>query len=117
MDVTIGIKTKFDAAHHLPNYEGKCRNMHGHTWTVTVELTEPVDSNTGMVMDFKDLKEIVNKIITDLDHKVLNGMIMLPTCENLTIYIYNKLKLYASTRRWTVTVQEGDGGWARVTSK
>jgi len=48
----------FDAAHRITNHPGKCRSCHGHTWRVQVTVDGPVDSATGMVLDFYDLKRI-----------------------------------------------------------
>jgi len=44
----------FDAAHFLPNYDGKCANMHGHRWTIEVAVAGSVHED-GMVMDFSKL--------------------------------------------------------------
>ena len=53
----------FDAAHVLPEgYNGKCRNLHGHTYKAYVTLTGPRDSSEfGMVVDFKLLKEAMKE--------------------------------------------------------
>lgn len=78
----------FDAAHHLPNYDGKCRNKHGHRWRLDVEVEGSINPETGMVMDFSVLKKIVEeKVIEKLDHQNINGFIELPTAENMLILI------------------------------
>jgi len=83
---------RFDAAHWLPNYEGKCVNLHGHSWTLEVELEGPVDSWTGMVTDFASLKDtVVNLVISKIDHTCLNDFIHNPTCENLLDWILIEL--------------------------
>lgn len=67
-------KYSWDMAHRLPNHKGKCRNLHGHTYMVEVCLEgEIIDkdnaSDQGMLLDFSDLKEIVNTaVISKLDH-------------------------------------------------
>lgn len=64
-------------AHALWNYEGPCRNIHGHSYKlyVTVRgntLEDNTNTKLGMVMDFSDLKEIVNRTIVDyFDHSVV----------------------------------------------
>lgn len=75
----------FDAAHFLPYVpEGhKCGRMHGHTYRVVVAVTGEVDPDTGFIIDFGDLKEVVKPIIDDLDHQVLNDIFENPTAENL----------------------------------
>ena len=87
---------RFDAAHYLPNYEGKCKNLHGHTWTLEVEVSSDkliqLGSEAGMVVDFGKLKEAVNReVISELDHTLLNDTIENPTCENLLEWIWKAL--------------------------
>ncbi len=82
----------FDAAHSLPNYPGKCSNLHGHTWKLEVEFFGKVDERTGMVVDFVGLKSLVSsKVIERLDHTLLNTTIKNPTCENLLSWIWEQL--------------------------
>lgn len=67
----------FEAAHALHNYKGGCRNIHGHSYRLEVTIIgTPIVSEThpndGMVMDFKDLKKIVQETIIDpIDHALL----------------------------------------------
>ena len=87
---------RFDAAHYLPNYEGKCKNFHGHTWTLEVEVSSDEliqsGSEAGMVIDFGKLKEAVNReVIGKLDHTLLNDTIENPTCENLLEWMWKAL--------------------------
>ena len=85
----------FDAAHNLPNYLGKCKNLHGHSFTIQVEVTGMVQTYgpcCGMIIDFAEMKEIVNNlVIDDLDHNDLNTLIMNPTAENLVYWIHKRL--------------------------
>jgi len=84
----------FDAAHHLPDYDGKCNQPHGHHWTLEVEVEGFPDEKTGMIVDFKFLNECVKEIIIDLlDHTNLNDMIPNPTAENILGWIYMSLCL------------------------
>ena len=68
---------RFETAHALLNYDGPCRNVHGHSYKLFVTIIgEPVDDKNnpkyGMVMDFGDLKRIVNSEVADLfDHTVV----------------------------------------------
>jgi len=67
----------FETAHALFGYDGKCKNIHGHSYKLHVTIVgqpnkEKNHPQLGMVMDFGDLKKIVNKIIVDpLDHAIL----------------------------------------------
>jgi 6-pyruvoyltetrahydropterin/6-carboxytetrahydropterin synthase len=85
--VRIGREFTFDAAHFLPNHPGKCKNMHGHTYRVIVEIDGMPDPETGMVMDFGDLSNLVHRyLISRVDHETLNNVFeFLPTAENLAV--------------------------------
>lgn len=67
----------FETAHALYGYDGKCKNIHGHSYKLFVTVKgipseDTSDVKLGMVMDFGDLKKIVNKEIVDLfDHAIL----------------------------------------------
>lgn len=109
----------FEAAHALYNYDGKCKDIHGHSYKLHVTIMgTPLDNaehaKHGMVMDFGDLKKIVNSEIVDvLDHAILlnknsehkslgdflksqNHHVIFtdyqPTCENMIIDFVNKIK-------------------------
>lgn len=85
----------FDAAHFLPHVPDghKCKNMHGHTYRLRVCIKGQPHEKLGWVMDFKDLKDVVNPIIDQLDHKLLNDIPGLEnsTAENITIWIWKKI--------------------------
>jgi len=86
-------KFTFDSAHKLLNYEGKCKNLHGHTYTLFITVMGDINKKSGMVIDFVDLKDVVNKkIISILDHVMLNEVIEQPTAENLAVWIWGQLK-------------------------
>lgn len=57
----------WEMGHRLPEHFGKCKNIHGHSYKMIVELEGDVE-NSGMVMDYYDLKKIVNPVIDQLDH-------------------------------------------------
>jgi 6-pyruvoyltetrahydropterin/6-carboxytetrahydropterin synthase len=82
----------FDSAHNLINYNGKCEHLHGHTYKLVVKISGTPDTN-GLLIDFVELKKIVNdEIIEVLDHKYLNEIIEQPTAENIAVWIWNHLK-------------------------
>ena len=105
----------FEAAHALDGYNGKCKDIHGHSYhlEVTVIGYPEVDTrqpNCGMVMDFKDLKKVINDSVLNLfDHHLLlrrdsrfkgieaqNKRVRYvnyqPTCENMLLEIVSILK-------------------------
>ncbi len=85
-------KFSFDSAHRLSNYAGKCKNLHGHTYFLEVTIKGKVNKKTGMVMDFEDIKEIVDKLVLKkLDHQYINKTIKVSTAENIVQWIWKVL--------------------------
>ena len=86
----------FESAHSLPNVpEGhKCRRLHGHSFRMQVHVSGPLDSRLGWVMDYADIKKIVNPVVKQLDHYYLNEIPGLenPTSENIARWVWQKLK-------------------------
>ncbi|RKX65192.1 MAG: 6-carboxytetrahydropterin synthase QueD [Tenericutes bacterium] len=83
----------FDAAHKLPEHKGKCKNLHGHRYKLEIEVRNEVNPNTGMVMDFGDLKQIINDtFIKNWDHSYLNESFENPTAEIMVEHMINWLK-------------------------
>ena len=61
----------FDMAHMLSYYEGKCANLHGHTYKLQVTVEADVDDITHMVLDFNILKQVLNEtVMNKFDHAV-----------------------------------------------
>lgn len=91
--VLVSKEFTFDAAHHLHDYEGKCKNLHGHTYKVIFGLSGYTDSR-GLMIDFGDIKDIwKNEIEIHLDHRYLNETLPLmnTTAENMAVWIYEKM--------------------------
>jgi 6-pyruvoyltetrahydropterin/6-carboxytetrahydropterin synthase len=87
---------EFCYGHRLPSHDGKCANQHGHNGILEIEIygvPEKEGPKAGMIMDFGDLKKIVNEqVIEKLDHQYLNDLIsFIPTAENLVTWIKNIL--------------------------
>jgi len=91
----LTINVNFEAAHYINNYPGKCSRLHGHNWKVEVNIYGPNLDELGMLIDFRDLKAAVNKIMIKLDHYCLNEIEPFckinPTAENIAKYIYEQL--------------------------
>jgi len=82
---------EFHAAHSLPDYEGACANLHGHTYVLEVALQGPVGED-GFVVDFGVMKSRIEmKVIDHLDHRFLNEILPNPTAENLVLWIVGKI--------------------------
>ena len=102
MKISISRRFTFEAAHFLPGHPGKCANLHGHRFELIVQIgCEEANLVDGMVMDYSNLKEIVEREVIDCyDHQNLNDKIpfndsvkfpMRPTSENLARLIFNYL--------------------------
>ena len=77
----------FSAAHHLPQYDGPCHTLHGHTWKAVFVIEGPVRAD-GMVCDFKLVKKLLDGLLPD--HQLLNDLLENPTAENLAQYLFDK---------------------------
>ncbi len=127
--ITVTKKVSFCAAHfyylpewseaeNLDRFKG-CSNRHGHghNYVVEVAVTGPIDPETGMVVNLKDLKVILQEeVIAPLDHKNLNLQVPffqehLPTLENIVLYLWRRLaprmQPYGLTLNW-LKVEEND---------
>lgn len=87
---------RFEAAHFLPNVaEGhKCRRMHGHSFRGEVAVRGPIDPRIGWLIDFADLKRIVDPLVARLDHYLLNEVEGLsnPTSEQVALWFWERLR-------------------------
>ena len=100
----------WEMGHRLPFHEGKCKNLHGHSYKCMIELTGEPDKN-GIVLDYYDLKKTAEPIFDELDHSVLvwnedkeliealqkinSRMVVVDfqtTAENICVYLLNKIK-------------------------
>ncbi|MFC0525581.1 6-carboxytetrahydropterin synthase QueD [Pontibacillus salicampi] len=100
--VMVSKEFTFDAAHHLHLYEGKCKNLHGHTYHVIFGISGYVDE-TGIMMDFGDIKTIwKEQIEVHLDHRYLNETLpaMNTTAENMVVWIYEKMAHALNTGKY-----------------
>lgn len=91
---TVSVSAKFDCAHKLENYDGKCGFLHGHTYKVQV-FVEGTQLKDGILIDIVDLKEILKDVLSFLDHKYLNQLEFFqdlsPTAENIAIFVAKQL--------------------------
>jgi len=112
---SIKVEADFSAAHNLRGYKGKCEELHGHNWKIEVKVEKDKLDKTGMVLDFRQLKMKLNKVLKRLDHKYLNNIAYFkrvnPTSENIARYIYDSLKAQVLGLK-SVTVWESDNSSA-----
>ncbi len=109
----ITTSAHFDSAHFLSGYDGKCRNIHGHRWTVEADFSADILSNSGMVIDFKEAKSALKLLADAHDHTFLyeagtlsptletalraegfslTVLSFRPTAENFAAYFYTLLQ-------------------------
>ena len=62
----LSTEASFDAAHFLTNYNGKCKNIHGHRWRVVLEIKG--EAKNGMVVDFNTIKKDLKELCDYFDH-------------------------------------------------
>ena len=139
--IRITKKFDFEAGHALFGYDGKCKNIHGHSYKLFVTVIgEPINDSShiknGMVIDFGDLKTIVNQEnIKPFDHSVIfnnqsphkaigekllaegHNVIMVdyqPTSENLIIDFAHKIQaqLPKSISLFSLRLQETESSFA-----
>ena len=113
----ITSRMEFDAGHRIPNHKSTCKNLHGHRYAIEVSLSGEIiqqedQSDYGMVLDFKDAKELIRSTIIDpWDHafivykkdvEVLNFLNQIkdhktvildrvPTAENMALIAFQML--------------------------
>ncbi|HMK47309.1 MAG TPA: 6-carboxytetrahydropterin synthase QueD [Methanocella sp.] len=107
----LGVIEYIDSAHFLPGHE-TCGCMHGHTYKVEL-IIKGEKKETGMVMDFYDLKKALRKTLADYDHRCLNDIIEFPSVENLCESVYNRLKAEIPFP-FVLKMWEGKGKWCEI---
>ena len=90
----VTVDDSFAAGHYLRNYKGKCENPHGHNYKVRVTLAGKELDKAGLLLDFKDLREVMKHAIDRLDHQMINDLepftVLNPSAENLAKYFYDQ---------------------------
>lgn len=129
----IAKEFKWEMGHRLTFHQGKCKNLHGHSYRCMIELSGQPDQN-GMLLDYYDLKKIVDPIIDKLDHSFMvyekdselsemldkldsNKVIVNfeSTAENICFYLLDEIKnasLPANVKCIKVRVLETDNTYA-----
>ena len=83
---------EFDAAHYLPEYNGKCVRLLGHSF-IQLGKVEGRRDHEGMGIDFMRLINIVKEnVLVHLDHACINDILPQPSAENISVWVWNKLK-------------------------
>ena len=105
MSWILTVKDRFQAAHFLKEYEGKCERIHGHTFYVEVRVSVKSLDKTGIGIDFKIIKKALSDILPD--HTLLNEVYGFnPSAENLSRHFFKELKKRFPVK--SVTVWESE---------
>ena len=93
----LNIVTDFASAHSLRNYPGDCARLHGHNWQVEVSVCSEVLDDSGIAIDFREIKKQTKLVIKRLDHQYLNEIkpfdVLNPTAENIAKYFFDEVGL------------------------
>jgi 6-pyruvoyltetrahydropterin/6-carboxytetrahydropterin synthase len=92
----VAVEQGFASAHALRNYKGRCENTHGHNWRVEVLIEGERLDETGLLVDFIDVKKLMGGIIDRIDHQFLNEIppfdVVNPSAENIAEYFYQQMQ-------------------------
>lgn len=93
----LTIEGNFASAHQLRGYKGKCENLHGHNWRVELTVSGSELNDIGLLIDFHDLKRILNEVLDRLDHKNINDVKPFnrenPSSENIARFIALEIEI------------------------
>ncbi len=97
----LRVEGDFSASHQLREYQGKCENLHGHNWHVEMYVRGNELNEIGILVDFKDLRKILNNVLSTLDHSFLNDIEpftkLNPSAENIAKFIFDEAKTVTDT--------------------
>jgi 6-pyruvoyltetrahydropterin/6-carboxytetrahydropterin synthase len=105
---------RFAAAHSLRNFKGRCEALHGHNWRVEVVVGGSQLDEAGLLMDFGELKKLMNLALDRLDHHHLNEVppfdVINPSSEYISRHLYQEIAqgLPAHVRMLRVSAWESD---------
>ncbi len=92
----VTVLSHFSGAHRLRYLHGKCEELHGHNWKIEVTWGSNRLGKDGTVIDFKILKDKVEKVLKTIDHSYLNDLPFFskkePSSENIAHYVFDQVK-------------------------
>lgn len=116
----LKIISDFAAAHNLRNFRGKCENLHGHNWKVEVVVRGRRLDESGVVVDFGELKRATREILAEVDHQYLNDIPFFrdrnPSSENIARFLFDRLAERLNVEdRWIYSVSAWESADACAT--
>ena len=98
----LKIVTDFASAHSLRDYPGDCARLHGHNWQVEVSVCSQVLDDSGIAIDFREIKKQTKLVVKRLDHQYLNEIkpfdVLNPTAENIAKYFFDEIALLIANK-------------------
>ena len=98
----LKIVTDFASAHSLRDYPGDCARLHGHNWQVEVSVCSQVLDDSGIAIDFREIKKQTKLVVKRLDHQYLNEIkpfdALNPTAENIAKYFFDEIALLITNK-------------------
>ena len=92
----LTVESEFSAAHHLVDYPGACKRMHGHNWKVKVAIYSNELDQLGMVIDLLKIQKLLDECLQKFDHRLVNEVPPFdkvnPTSENFARHFYNTIE-------------------------
>ena len=108
----VSVERSFAAGHALRGYRGKCENVHGHNYKVRVTLRGAELDSIGLLVDFVEVKRLMQSIIDRLDHRFMNDIPpfteLNPSAENLARYFYQEMQRGLAETPAAVPVRVGE---------
>jgi 6-pyruvoyltetrahydropterin/6-carboxytetrahydropterin synthase len=106
----VAVDQTFAAGHALRNYKGKCENLHGHNFRVQVTIEGERLDDTGLLVDFIDVKKSMQDVIARLDHQFLNEIppfdVKNPSAENIAEHFYDAMTQDLAANPVAVRIRE-----------
>ena len=91
----VAVERTFAAGHALRHYRGKCENVHGHNYRVRITIAGEQLNSIGLLVDFLDVKRLMDEVIEYLDHRFINDLppfdALNPSAENIAKYFYDRV--------------------------
>lgn len=101
MSWILNVRDRFQAAHYLKEYRGKCEKVHGHTFQVEVQVRVKELDAAGIGIDFTEIKRVLAETLPD--HTLLNEVYDFnPSAENISRHLYHELRKHFPVERVTV---------------
>ena len=102
----LKIVTDFASAHSLRDYPGDCARLHGHNWQVEVMVCSQVLNESGIAIDFREIKRQTKLVVKRLDHQYLNEIkpfdVLNPTAENIAKYFFDEIAVLINNQNGKV---------------